>query len=66
MIEVISRHTKCTNFNLDYNQMPAVALQHVYNGSIHKKNESIIYKQRVSHSRALRSLRTICYATLAT
>ena len=27
MIEVTSRHMECTHFNLDYRQMPAVALQ---------------------------------------
>ena len=27
MIEVTSRHMKCTHFNLDYSRMPAVALQ---------------------------------------
>ena len=26
-IEVTSRHMECTRFNLDYSQMPAVALQ---------------------------------------
>ena len=27
VIEVTSHHTECTHFNLDYSQMPAVALQ---------------------------------------
>ena len=27
MIEVTSRHTECTQFNLDYSRMPAVAQQ---------------------------------------
>ena len=27
MIEVTSRHMECTHFNLDYNRMPAIALQ---------------------------------------
>ena len=31
MIEVTSRHMECTHFNLDYSQMPAVALQIVFN-----------------------------------
>ena len=28
MIEVTSRHMECTHFNVDYSQMPAVALHH--------------------------------------
>ena len=40
MIEVTSRHTECTHFNLDYSRMPPVALQYVYSlGVYHLQRE---------------------------